>query len=765
MILVGYLLDSPFQDLEPSLCSIANHVDGIVIGISHRIYSLDYVELISLFCTKYNIYRYRFVHLSNSSSFTDSWKEILALAEGLSRSCHTCPKSCECLFLPLTCNHQLKVFTPLRYSSSQVPNNFYSLKEIYESSYSYNLVLIPLHQNYVIEVLYDTFGSLKFKLPHSNFTYREVPVDSILHSWEFILSFNFIQSTQDLRNIISKKSLYHRDSDFWLHLGILYFRLRKFGDVVLALELALKQNTFQGIHYHWHCLYLLSRAYLALFNLSQGVNYALKALNLKKDRLEPIYYLAHFSRIHKRHIEIFKTLFDMLPFHRTVQASPNAEDNLKVLEIDVDFELSEWKWIPELVYHSSNSVITMDLLEKLRFHNFTRVSNELRLNLLWHQRLYCIKTLKILHSSLRLGEYFYHEKAQDNEIRVWNFVNPSILSVSIDDLKAINIPQFLDGPWFTAKRDTKFFLVAIRAINYKLEKEKEGYIIYQEATEQKIKSRNFILLLDWDYVLQNKWELIDLRKNVTVSAPSYGPEDGKLFIYLNSLYYSYSSVDAFGKNGIPCIGLSQIYSANQVITLGDRTIRNESLLCLVDAIYLSSPSPIPSKPEKNWLPFVNENKLSFVYWPSPLTLCEFNLNTGMITNKIEKSILFQNNHFRNSAGPLAFRNGWLLVAHELNVKKKEGAERSHYYTHRFLWYTKEFVLQKMSYPFTFWNVLVEYCNGVAWKTVGQRLVLSVGHFDQESFLLEIEGTEIDHMLKVFDPTNLSSNKFPFFGDF
>lgn len=774
MIWIGYLIDSDLQDLEPSLSSLANHVNGITIGIRNELYSRDYVELINLFAAKYRIRHYNIVKLSTSFSFLDSWKEIFSFVKLLCDSSHTCTTFCQCVFIPLTCYHQLNITTNVNHYQSYTDHSLSpylpSLKEIYGTAYTHNLFIIPLRYNWILECPYEIFSSLTFRFQPQSKTTKSLRLEkneirimeSIFPSWTFILSFNILQCTHEARIILSRRSLYEHDSNFWLHLAIKYFRLARFRDVIFALEYAIKKNTFSPPKSkYWYSLYLLSRSYLHLVDFPHAANYALQAFERNKNRLEPLYYLAHFARIHNLSPGTFQKISSMviqdcIP-KKTEKYDPTKQD--MDIDMDIDVEISEWKWLTELAYHL-NTQVAMDSLEKLRFHNFP-IPSELRLTLLWHQRSYCIRPLRIIDTVI-LDHFFLNQRTQEHEIAVWNYLNPSIISLSISDLKTINIPQFIDGPWTTNINKREFFLVAVRAVNYKLSKDTESYLVCHENTEKKIRSRNFIVLLDTDYKFQQKWELYDLRNKVAVEAPSYGPEDGKVFIYQNSLYYSFNAVDAILRNGIPCIGLSKIHSATQLVKLGNKIIKSDTILCVHDEIYLDAPSIHPLKPEKNWLPLIKDNKLYFNYWPCPISLFEINLTDGTITNKIKIPNILNYTDFRNSAGPILFQNGWLLVAHELNEKKKEGKERSKYYLHRFLWYTNDFQLQKMSYPFTFWNVLVEYCNGIAWRILNKRLVLSVGYFDQQAFLLEVDAMDIDKMLKPFDVSNLGSQIYPFF---
>ena len=228
-----------------------------------------------------------------------------------------------------------------------------------------------------------------------------------------------------------------------------------------------------------------------------------------------------------------------------------------------------------------------------------------------------------------------------------------------------------------------------------------------------------------------------LRKKI------FGMEDCKLFLYEKQLYCSFTSVDhvVYGSKK------TKKYQEHQVgVGLIEHFFDEKKKLKfgVKQAIYLEKPDP--KRVEKNWLPFPqSKNCFRFIYSLNPLSIKEMNRNNGSLVRNLNVVPLpeFSYEDFRGSAGPLptqaksCFKKGWLALTHEVCCQP-DPKKRARIYTHRFLWYTKDFVLTKMSYPFYFWDLSIEYCNGMTFGPQEQTIVLSVGKFDKEAYLLSFE---------------------------
>ena len=87
-------------------------------------------------------------------------------------------------------------------------------------------------------------------------------------------------------------------------------------------------------------------------------------------------------------------------------------------------------------------------------------------------------------------------------------------------------------------------------------------------------------------------------------------------------------------------------------------------------------------------------------------------------------------HFRGSAAPIAFDNGYLMLVHEVVLKE----DYSRCYLHRFLFLDEKLRTTKLSKPFFFDHQGVEYCCSMTLDHSGKQLVLAIGLEDREAHL-------------------------------
>ncbi|HTX48464.1 MAG TPA: glycosyltransferase, partial [Caulobacteraceae bacterium] len=144
----------------------------------------------------------------------------------------------------------------------------------------------------------------------------------------------------------------------------------------------------------------------------------------------------------------------------------------------------------------------------------------------------------------------------------------------------------------------------------------------------------------------------------------------------------------------------------------------------------------PQDHEKNWMPCVEGETLRFVYKCDPTrivdemgaTLCE-STPGGDLTL------------FRGGSQLVAFHGGWLALVHEARLR-----ERRRRYRHRFVWFDRDLRLAKLSLPFFFQRNGVEFAAGLATHLDGQRLVITYGVDDAESWIATVEADDVGALL-------------------
>ena len=172
-------------------------------------------------------------------------------------------------------------------------------------------------------------------------------------------------------------------------------------------------------------------------------------------------------------------------------------------------------------------------------------------------------------------------------------------------------------------------------------------------------------------------------------------------------------------------------------------------LCLYDQddggkYYIASILPTDYKSgecQKNWCPFVDQNKLLAIYSHHPLTIVEIDLKSGHTTEFIKKSTTnkydFDLGRFRGSTSPLRRSYGsWLVLIHEVIHRDTRK------YYHRFVVYDKNWDIQQISLPFYFSEFFVEFSVSMVLDQETQKLSIFYSKEDNSTELLVVR---IDQM--------------------
>jgi tetratricopeptide (TPR) repeat protein len=155
---------------------------------------------------------------------------------------------------------------------------------------------------------------------------------------------------------------------------------------------------------------------------------------------------------------------------------------------------------------------------------------------------------------------------------------------------------------------------------------------------------------------------------------------------------------------------------------------------LAYARHLKTPAEIVGRVnEKNWMPFVDCGELRFLYRPG-LVIDANSRPVAASQCKLDVST------FCGSGQLVFFEGGWVGVIHESRPDPYTGKR---YYQHRFIWLSNhEFVLQKISPPFCFFERQIEFCCGFARRPFVNEFILSFGVKDREAWLGTISAEDL-----------------------
>lgn len=260
----------------------------------------------------------------------------------------------------------------------------------------------------------------------------------------------------------------------------------------------------------------------------------------------------------------------------------------------------------------------------------------------------------------------------------------------------------------------------VRTVNYKIDFQPEG-AYYVTPPDTPITTRNWFLRLN---------DALDTAEAIEIEPPANMPEP------------VYKDILGFEDLRLIHVGGERRISATFCETTEDGH-RNMVLarLDLTDgkaqiADWRVVEPETEKQQEKNWAPVVSNGELAYVYSYDPIRVVN---PEGKLIHEADAPI--EASRFRGGSPLVPYENGWLCVIHEVHVSPKT-YKRTYY--HRFVAFGSDFAILRVSPPFVFNHVRIEFCAGLAW--VGEKLAVSYGVDDCEAWIGTFDPTELTEFL-------------------
>lgn len=256
------------------------------------------------------------------------------------------------------------------------------------------------------------------------------------------------------------------------------------------------------------------------------------------------------------------------------------------------------------------------------------------------------------------------------------------------------------------------YSVLCRTVNWEQNKGVYELILKNETAWQ---SKNFLLEFDKNFNLICQKIIQQSLKNLIPKYNEPELEDPRLFKWRRENWL------------IGAIGVfDNAYFTKPI--MGKICETNETDKINLDNLTLFQ-GPIKERMERNWMPLIKDHKLYLIYLYDPYIIFEFDPKNNNLVNFINDLPKFDFSMFRGSAAPIKFEDGYLMLIHELI---SNGKIRN--YTHRFLYLDKNFKITKLSRPFIFYNIGVEFCCGIIVDHKNERLIMTVNLEDKKAKL-------------------------------
>lgn len=439
----------------------------------------------------------------------------------------------------------------------------------------------------------------------------------------------------------------------------------------------------------------------------------------------------------------------------------------------------------------------LELLNLLGYNSDTRIS---RLNIDFYKKskVYIYNIIKMISimafyideykkTGFELSEYLILSKEYTdkkiilmNEIYYFDELNyDSMTIIRITEEPIIENPKYEDmisyyplNPSIIQTEDG--YLANIRYVNYIIEN--GSFIILDK--DNKIRTKNYIVELDNNLIIINEYELVD-KSWLSTTLKNNLP---------NLKYLGFEDIVLFPISKDDSIWCSCTTNITYPINIGKITLCKLELnkynkYEITESYILKGPNGF-NRVEKNWVCINSDNihkRVKFIYSHSPLHIVVANIGKAMNNNlreeniekimkdnlsvdgkmnynlreemtekvniinvsdvsKIEQSYDFS--RFHGSSLPLSIFGGHLSVIHETTVMRNN----KRCYSHRFILYNNNWEIVKISNPWYFDHIGIEFCRSICFDINNLNILLSVGIRDNSACIYTINIKTIDDML-------------------
>lgn len=248
----------------------------------------------------------------------------------------------------------------------------------------------------------------------------------------------------------------------------------------------------------------------------------------------------------------------------------------------------------------------------------------------------------------------------------------------------------------------------LRAVNYHITP--EGYYITLNNDVER--TRNFLVEMSDNFDVLSSREIMNPP---SFAEPMYhrclGVEDCRVFSWKGEMWAS-ATVLQLNANGSCEIYLMRV--------------NDDGVSCWFSDMEKIVPEGLPLSHEKNWMPFVEDDALFWVYSSDPTRIIDRHGKTVRLNPPDIRA-----DTLRGGPSPVKTGHGWLTVMHHTI----DNAFHRRVYSHRFVLFDERFNLRAYSAPFVFKHIGVEFASGL--MLVGDdKVVVGLGVEDGESWTAE-----------------------------
>jgi hypothetical protein len=146
---------------------------------------------------------------------------------------------------------------------------------------------------------------------------------------------------------------------------------------------------------------------------------------------------------------------------------------------------------------------------------------------------------------------------------------------------------------------------------------------------------------------------------------------------------------------------------------------------------------------KNCTP-VLDKPFHLLKWTNPTALMKFDINSGETEIFETTSKTPMNNDLRGGSQVIPYKNGYISLLHETDLYNSEQGRKDATYRHRFVVWDKDFQIQKVSKLFSFLNMKIEFCCGMA--EYKNDYLITFGAQDNAGYILKVSKNVVEDFI-------------------
>jgi hypothetical protein len=160
---------------------------------------------------------------------------------------------------------------------------------------------------------------------------------------------------------------------------------------------------------------------------------------------------------------------------------------------------------------------------------------------------------------------------------------------------------------------------------------------------------------------------------------------------------------------------------------------------------IPGPPPDDEYCMKNCTP-IEGNPFHLLKWTNPTSLMKFDPNGG-------ETEVFQTSEYipmpldmRGGSQVIKYKDGYLSIIHETDLYNSEQGRKDATYRHRFVYWDNNFKIKKFSNVFSFLNMKIEFCCGMA--EYKDDYLITFGASDNAAYILRVSKSFVDDFVNT-----------------